>query len=170
MVGRLRQGLRALFAWAQPVDFDLAASLLAPPLLALFRQMRRSEQLHSLNVLRTLQGWGYADPPLLVAALLHDVGKSRTPFHLWDRVLVVLVRAAAPRFAYRLGQGRLSGLARPFVISYRHPAWSADMVAAAGADSVTVALIREHARYLDSEPRNDHERLLTALQDADNAN
>src|SRR5262245_53175210 len=101
---RLRQGIRALLAWARPVNFDRASNVLSPELLSLFRQMRRSEQQHSLNVLRTLQGWGYNDPALLTAALLHDVGKTRAPFHLWDRVLVVLTRAAAPALATRLGQ------------------------------------------------------------------
>src|SRR5512140_1672868 len=105
MVARLRQGLRALFAWASRVDYDLASCYLSPSQLALFRRMRRSEQLHSLNVLRTLQGRGYDDPHLMVAALLHDVGKSRAAFHLWDRVVVVLVRAVAPQVARQWGQG-----------------------------------------------------------------
>ena len=170
MIGRIRQGLRALFAWAMPVDFALAALVLSPSLMALFRRMRRSEQLHSLNVLRTLRGWGYTESSLLAAALLHDVGKSRAPFHLWDRVLVVLVKEAAPAVAYRLGRGTVSGLARPFAISYQHPGWSAEMVAEAGADAATVALIAEHARPLKHAPENEHERLLMALQAADNAN
>ena len=52
-----------------------------------FRRMRRSEQQHSINVLRMLQARGYSDSALMVAALLHDVGKTRAAYHLWDRVL-----------------------------------------------------------------------------------
>jgi len=82
--------------------------------------MRRSEQQHSLNVLRTLRGWGYDDPSLMTAALLHDVGKSRYPFYLWDRTIVVLVKAAAPSLAKRWGSGSPTGLRRPFAVSFQH--------------------------------------------------
>src|SRR5260221_9787641 len=102
---RLRQGVRALFAWARPVDMALAATILSPELMTLFQQMRHSEQQHSLNVLRTLQAQEHNDPVLLAAALIHDMGKSQVAFHLWDRVLVVLVKAAAPDLAERWGQG-----------------------------------------------------------------
>jgi hypothetical protein len=169
-MSRFRQGIRALLSWTRLVNFDQAAKVLSPELLALFRQMRRSEQQHSLNVLRTLQGWGYDDPALLTAALLHDVGKSRAPFYLWDRVLVVLTRAASPALAIRLGRNSPNGLSRPFAVSLQHPAWSAEMVAAAGADPLVVELIGNHARHLDRPPQNPTEQLLSALQAADDAN
>ncbi len=168
---RVRQGLRALSAWARPVDDDLAAAVLSPPLLALFHRMRRSEQQHSLNVLRTLRGWGYGEPPLLVAALLHDVGKSRAPYHLWDRALVVMLKAVVPGWVRRWGeQGEPSGWRRPFAISLQHPQWSAELARAAGADPLSVELIARHQERLDHEPRTTIERLLVALQAADNAN
>src|SRR5688572_30885194 len=44
---RIRQGLQAIFAFAQPVELPLAAQYLTPELLSLFSQMRHSEQLHS---------------------------------------------------------------------------------------------------------------------------
>src|SRR5215213_6736056 len=96
-IQRLRQGIRALFAFTQPVDFDLAASYLTPAEMALFRQMRRSEQLHSLNVLRTVLAESaaaqqFVPPELAVAALLHDVGKSRYPLAVWQKTIAVLVR------------------------------------------------------------------------------
>jgi hypothetical protein len=131
-VMRLRQGLRALFAWVERVDEALAAEVLNPSLLALFRAMRRSERLHSLNVLRTLRAAGYDHPALLTAALLHDVGKSRAAYHLWDRVIVVLVSAVAPETARRWGAAETPrGWRRPFVIREQHARWGADMVAAA---------------------------------------
>jgi hypothetical protein len=147
-----------------------AAEVLSPPLLALFQQMRRSEQQHSLNVLRTLRGWGYDDPALLIAALLHDVGKTRYPFHLWDRTIVVLVKAAAPSLAKKLGQGKPTGLHRPFAVSFQHPQWSEEMVKTAGADPLAVALIEAHQQHLNGKPQNQMERLLVALQAADDAN
>jgi hypothetical protein len=170
-VMRVRQGLRALSAWARPVEDDLAAAVLSPPLLALFHRMRRSEQQHSLNVLRTLRGWGYGEAPLLVAALLHDVGKSRASYHLWDRVLVVLAKVAAPGWVRRWGeQGEPIGWRRPFAISLQHPQWGAELARAAGAEPLAVELIARHQERLDHEPRTTVERLLAALQAADNAN
>ena len=67
---RIGQGLRALTAYTRPVDIDLARAYLSPPLLALFAQMRRSEQQHSLCVLRALRAAGHTDPDLMTAALI----------------------------------------------------------------------------------------------------
>lgn len=172
MVGmRLRQGLRALSAWANPVDWDTASAVLSPAQLALFRRMRRSEQLHSLNVLRSLRANGYDEPALMLAALLHDVGKTRAAYHLWDRVLVVLAKAAVPGLVQNWGgTGEPVGWRRPFAISLQHPRWSADMVQAAGADPLAIALIERHQEHLEHPPQSKFERLLAALQSADDAN
>ena len=171
MITRIRQGLRALISPVRPVDLQLAESVLvSPALFDLFKRLRRSEQQHSLRVLRTLRGWGYDDQPLLTAALLHDVGKTRAAYHLWDRVLVVLVRAAAPWLAVRLGRAEPIGFRRPFAIAYRHPRWSAEMVRAAGADQMTIELIEKHDHHLDRAPDTEMEHLLVALQAADDAN
>ncbi len=170
IAARMRQGVRALFAWARPVDYEVAARVLSLPLMALFERMRRSEQQHSINVLRTLQARGYSDHSLMVAALLHDVGKTRAAYHLWDRVLVVLVKAAFPDLARRWGQGDPVGWRRPFAINLQHPKWSAEMVRSAGADPLAVLLIANHQHHLDHAPQSESERLLAALQAADDAN
>jgi len=170
-VARLRQGLRALSAWARPVDTALAEAVLTNPmLLALFHTMRRSEQQHSLNVLRTLQERGYDHPSLMVAALLHDVGKSRAPFHLWDRVIVVLAKAIVPDRVRRWGQAAPTGWRRPFAVSIQHPKWSAELAEKAGADPLAIELIARHADHLDHQPETLTEKLLAALQAADDAN
>lgn len=173
---RIRQGIRALLAWARPEDKALAASVLSPELMALFQTMRRSERLHSLNVLRGVQAQGQTDPALYVAALLHDVGKTRAPFFLWERVLVVLAKAAVPRLARRWGEHDATGKIglldwrRPFMINVQHPHWGAEMVEAAGAVPMAVALIDAHQRKLGHPPETEMERLLVALQAADDAN
>lgn len=179
---RFRQGIRALASPLRPVDDALAAQYLSPALLALFMRMRRSERQHSLRVLQTLYQRGQTDPALMQAALLHDVGKTRAPFFLWERVIVVLTKAAAPALARRLGFGELSGrkwpdlvnVRRPFLISYQHPRWSAEMVSAAGGDSRTVWLIAAHQDHDAQTAQDEFQReltpLLAALQAADDAN
>ncbi len=172
-VGRVRQGVRALSAWAKPVDHALVEATLAEPLRALFYRMRRSEQLHSLNVLRRVMAAGEAPTALRVAALLHDCGKARAPFSLPERVIVVLVKAAAPSLAKRWGAGdesRLRTWRRPFVLSAQHPAWGAAMAEAAGAEPLAVQLIAAHQTPLAAAGGDDSfRRLLAALQAADDA-
>jgi hypothetical protein len=172
IVSRVRQGLLALTAFARPVDEALVASVLSPRLRDLFYTMRRSEQQHSINVLRTLRRWGYDNPSLMVAALLHDVGKTRAAYHLWDRVLVVLLRSVAPwrvaRWGYEVEEP--VGWRRPFVINLQHPRWSAQFAQQAGADPLAVELIARHQRKLRRDAETPTETLLVALQAADNAN
>ena len=150
---RLRQGLNALLAFAQPVDRAQAARHLTPALQQCFTRLRRSEQLHSLRVLRALQAESAVGPDLAVAALLHDVGKTRWPFPLWQRVLVVVVPALAPTLAKRLARGRETDLlARPFLLCEQHPAWGARMARAAGASERTAWLIENHAGGAGDDP------------------
>lgn len=170
-LSRFQQGIRALTAWARPVDMALVESVLSPAEVALFRRLRRSEQLHSIRVLRAVMAAGETTPALLVAALLHDVGKTVAPFTLPDRVLVVLARKFMPQAFTRWGQdAEPRGWRRPFAISLRHPEWSAEMLAAAGSDPLAVALARRHADPLADPPHDETERLLAVLRAADDAN
>ncbi len=168
---RLRQGLRALFAFALPVDLALARRYLDAAQLALFRRMRRGEQLHSLNVLRGVLAQGETPPDLAVAALLHDVGKSRYPLRLWQKTGAVLVRACAPPLFARLSRGDpRRWWQRAFVVYVQHPAWSAELLAETAASASAVWLVAHHQD--DAERWRDHEcyLLLKRLQRADDAN
>jgi hypothetical protein len=166
---RLRQGLRGLLAFAQPVDFAAAQAILSPELMRLFRRMRRGEQTHSLRVMASLRGQGHREADLLAAALLHDCGKSRYPFSLFERTLVVVMRRLAPETYHRLASSDPAGFARPFVIAAQHPEWSAEDMAAAGASARAVELARRHQAKVDN-PRTETDRLLMALQAADDEN
>ncbi len=161
---RLRQGLRALVAFARPVDEALAAQQLTPALLDRFRQMRRSEQQHSLRVLRALLDEGGVSPALATAALLHDVGKTCYPMSLWQRSLPVLVKAFSPAHLQRLSAGDpRSRWARGFVVYVYHPAWSAEIIAAGGGAADAVWLAAHHAddagAWRDHPLHNDLKRL-----------
>lgn len=170
-VYRIQQGLRALFAFSQPVDEALAAQYLSLPLMTCFWQMRRSEQLHSLHVLRTIRAQGSMPDDLAVAALLHDAGKSRYPFPVWQKTLVVLVKAISPETFRRLSCGDEANLfQRPFVLSQQHPGWSAHMARAAGASDCAVWLIEHHADSPEQWSEHRWGDLLERLRAADDAN
>ncbi|MEP7290854.1 MAG: HD domain-containing protein [Chloroflexota bacterium] len=175
-IQRLRQGLRALFAFSRPVDLALAEKFLTPEQLALFRRMRRGEQLHSLNVLRTVVAQSSevsvtTPPELATAALLHDVGKSRYPLRLWQKTIAVLVRAFAPATFKRLSKGDPRRMIqRPFVVYVRHPVWSAELLAECNASPAAIWLVAHHANDADKLPVSDLIPLLKRLQHADDAN
>jgi putative nucleotidyltransferase with HDIG domain len=156
--------------WVRQPDRSRAALYLTPALLALFDAFRPAEAQHSLYVLETLLHMGESNPSLLMAALLHDIGKTRYPYTLPERVIVVLTRKFFPTLAKRWGAGDPQTWRRPFVISQQHPAWSAEMVAQAGADPLTIELIAAHQRKMDHAPQDETERLLAALQAADDEN
>jgi len=168
---RIRQGLRAVFAFSQPVELPLAAQYLPPELLALFREMRRSEQLHSLNVLRDVLEQGKTPRDLAVAALLHDVGKIRYPLRTWQKTIAVLTRAIAPRLFKQWSKGDPANLwLRPYVVYVQHPAWGAELIQAAGASEAATWLVAHHQDSAVQWKHHPLAPLLGRLQQADDAN
>lgn len=171
MVYRLQQGVRALLAFSQPVDWVLAERYLSPSLIALFRQMDRGEQLHSLAVLRDVLVQGDTPLDLAVTALLHDVGKSRYPISVWQKTLAVIVRALLPNTYTRWSKGSPLNLwQRPFVVYEQHPQWSADLLRAAGASETACWLAAHHASLPETAPSPAHLEWLKRLQQADDEN
>lgn len=159
---RTRQFKLAFLGPCHPIPTETLTPYLAPSLLTLFRRMTLSEQAHSFAVLRRLQAVGSTDPDLLVAALLHDIGKTLSPLSIPDRIFIVLVKRFLPRQAQRWGQGKPNGLRRPFVTAACHPTWGAELARESGASHRTCDLIRRHQ---DPPPADDP--LLLALQSAD---
>jgi hypothetical protein len=168
MLYRTSQFWHALKAAPAAEDLQRLRGTLAPPLLALFLQQQASEQAHSLQVFNRLLEAGETDPDLLPAALLHDVGKSRHPLRVWERVLIVLGQALMPGWVDRLGAGKAHGWKRLFAVARQHPAWGAQMVEAAGASPLTVELVRRHQERLAAPPASAADRLLSLLQKFDN--
>ncbi len=171
VVYRLQQGARALFAFSQSVDWALAERYLSPSLMALFRQMDRGEQLHSLAVLRDVLAQGDTPNDLAVAALLHDVGKSRYPISIWQKTLVVMVRALVPSAYKHWSNGSPLNLwQRPFVVYEQHPLWSAELLRAAGASETACWLAAHHATSLATATTPAQLEWLKRLQQADDEN
>lgn len=136
----------------------------------LFRQLSLSDQWHSVRVMQTLQAAGHNDADLLVAALLHDVGKTKLRLTLWDRTLIVLLSFLLPRKVVEWGQGNGRDWRRPFVVKARHPEWSAAMAAAVGCSPLSVSLMRRHQDTLPAAAVTPEDRLLRVLQWADDQN
>ncbi|MGC9356456.1 MAG: HD domain-containing protein [Anaerolineae bacterium] len=158
---RVTQFLFTLLASLSQPDVAYAKKHLAPPRVSLFLSMPRAEQHHGIAIARALEMQGYRSPHLLAAALLHDVGKTRAPLRIWDRVLVVLGEHFFPERAEAWSRGEPRGLRRGFVVRRKHPAWGADLTEETGASPRTVHLIRNH----HLPPKDDEE--LKALQAVD---
>ena len=141
---RVAQFFTTFWTSFRPVDVAYAARYLDPALLRLFRRMSRAEQHHGIAICRTLEARGHSDPDLLVAALLHDVGKIQAPPRLWDRVIAVLGEHFAPQRVARWSVGKPCGLRRGFVVRRMHAEWGAALAEQAGATPRAVALIRRH--------------------------
>jgi putative nucleotidyltransferase with HDIG domain len=148
--------------------------------MELFQRMQLCEQAHSLQVYKTLaqqqaqaaeEGW----EDLLVAALLHDVGKNRLPLRLWERVEIVLARTLLPEKSRAWGaipdgavDGKSLGWRKPFVAAAHHAEWGAEMAAEVGASPLAASLIRRHQEAAGPGSTVLEERLLAQLQAADN--
>jgi len=166
---RSRQFFHALFGPQTNVDVSALRPYLSAAQIVLFRRLQPSEQTHAVGVLERLKAAGHAEPELLSAALLHDIGKILSPLALWERVLIVLGRHFFPAAVRRWGQGTPKGLRHAFVVAEQHPTWGADLAAQAGASARTVDLIGRHQESLAGAPISRTERLLAALQQADDS-
>jgi len=181
---RTRQFWQALKSSPRPGDLELAQATLTPAQMELFRTMQPSEQAHSLQVCKELLSVTDKDHlpqqgDLLVAALLHDVGKSRRPLSVYERVMIVLGHALFPDIVNRWGGEdvkidddnrdvtRLTWLKIPFVVAEQHPSWGASLAAEAGVSPLTASLIRHHQNFSPQNPVTLEEQLLKRLQAAD---
>lgn len=183
---RVRQFWDALSAVPEPEEIESIRAYLLPAQMELFLSMPASDQAHSLRVFKIIQVrsafvHGDARTDLLVAALLHDVGKSRYPLHVWERVTIVLAKRFIPEQVRRWGElnhnpekraenGDLKlGWRKAFIIAEQHPGWGAEMAAAAGASRLAVELIRRHQENLAGDNGSMEDILLRHFQLVDNS-
>jgi putative nucleotidyltransferase with HDIG domain len=168
---RAHQFFQALTARPSPEDLEKVENVLSPALLKLFFQLQASEQSHSIEVFQKLREENEKNDDLLVAALLHDIGKSCHPLSLWERIIIVLGKTMFPEKVSEWGRAEISGWKRPFVVAEQHAEWGAEMAKNAGASEMTVMLIRRHQDQIKdtlAEKLSLEEELLYRLQIMDN--
>jgi putative nucleotidyltransferase with HDIG domain len=167
---RSRQFRHALLSSSKPVSSESLLPHLTPDQLSLFHRMQPSEQAHAYQIFKALETAGQIDPDLLTAALLHDVGKNRYPLSMLDRIMIVLGKRLLRGTVKRWAAMTPNRLNQPFAVAEQHAEWGADMASQVSASSRTVELIRHHhdpdLRNLDQQTQ----RLLAALQAADDEN
>jgi len=173
---RVRQFWHLLTAIPNPEDLVRMRQILTKDLQLLFLRQHASEQTHSLEILSQLLEQGEIQHDLLVAALIHDIGKIHHPLNTWERVEIVLGRALFPKQAKAWGNEKPQGWKRPFVIAEQHSLWGAKMAAQAGASPLTTTIIRRHHEVLKlnsaedklSDPLSYEDQLILKLQVLDN--
>jgi putative nucleotidyltransferase with HDIG domain len=146
------------------------ATILSPAELVLFHKQVASDRVHGYRVLRTLQQAGEQDARLLAAALLHDVGKSRTKMTVVDRVLGAVGERLFPEHTTNWGKNEQGRWRRPFVIRRQHAQWGATLAREAGSNPTTVRLIRHHQDPASVLDNLEDRQLLERLKWADNQN
>lgn len=174
---RVKQFLWAVASlWDRPGEkqLDAARNWLPEGGWFIFLSMPAVDQAHALKVLEAAQTAGFHDPALAQAALLHDAAKRLGGVTLFHRVAVVLIKAFAPAQWERLNQRRAPARRSPLYPLWahaNHPLTGAQLAAEAGCLPEAVELIRRHQDPLpDEAQRTEQDRLLAALQQADDDN
>lgn len=165
-IPRLRQGVSGFFS-RLPSDRDLIlAEALSPEAQAAFRLLSTYDQRHLCTVYRTLRRTAPDDPDLLIAGLLHDLGKAAHSgrVRLVDRVAAVLLRRLLPRAYGRLTRYPASGWRLGLALTEHHPVLGADWARELGCSERVCWLIAHHAdRPLPDDPAL---RLLNAADES----
>ncbi len=174
IIYRARQFWRTVFLKTDLLDLTEARERLSPSQWALFDQLQPAEKAHALRMLRALLEGGENQPDLLLAALLHDVGKLRYQLNPIERVMVVAAQAIIPRTAQHWGATpaagweALPGWRKAFVVSEHHAEWGAQLAHQAGVSPLAEALIRRHHNPAIDQVGEIETRLLHALWVVDN--
>jgi len=132
--------------------------------------MSDPDQSHGIRVFQTLVDQGEENSDLLMAALLHDVGKSQNSLRAWERSLVVVTNQILPNQVLNWGQGEPRGWRKPFVVALQHPEWGAALVQQEGGSETLVTLIRYHQEHALPSIRKNVQELIKRLQAADGMN
>jgi hypothetical protein len=171
---RMRQFWRMVSVKAGPIELKQVAVVLSPEQMALFIQLQPGEKFHAMTMFRRLIEQGEKQPDLLVAALLHDVGKLHYRLNPLERAMVVMVHVIMPGQVRQLGRlapnewESLPGWRKAFIVAEQHAGWGAEMAHLAGVSALTETLIREHHHPNLHKTGDAEDSLLNKLWIVDN--
>lgn len=144
---RLQQGVTALRSTSLPADLDaVIATLLTNDQAVAFRQLPAYDQAHLFRVYQRLVAAGERDREVLIAALLHDIGKTMPParVRLPDRVARVILQRCAPLLLVRLARMPAPWWRTGLALAVHHPRIGARMAATLGCTPRVCWLIEHH--------------------------
>ncbi|MHB9034135.1 MAG: hypothetical protein ACYC6L_13935 [Anaerolineae bacterium] len=163
---RIKQGWRQLTVLRRDDVLQQAQAVLSSAAFSQFQRLSPADQLHAVNVYRSLVSSGFNTPDLAQAALLHDVGKAGAKITLFHRTAVVLLRRFAPLTLQRLSSSQTSWR-RPFFILVHHSQIGASLARACGCSTRTMWLIEHHDLRPPVRTAMIEDSELQALQAAD---
>jgi hypothetical protein len=143
---RIQQGVLALRPRVPAIRDGVLAEWLTPTQAAAFRGLPKHDQAHLLRVYQALVAQGVTDADLLVAGLLHDLGKS-SPYgsvRLIDRVTKVMIARIMPGLLARLTRAPAPWYRYGLWLAAHHPRLGAERAAALGCTPRTCWLIAHH--------------------------
>ena len=148
MFYRVQQFIHTIFPHIASSEITWALQNLPTEACPLFLKQSRSEQRHALDVAQSLMNEKStltlsSFENLLIAALLHDCGKSKVPIRLWHRVFIVLMQKMPHSIWSYLERGD-SVFATPLKTASQHALWGGNLAKRAGLNPVICLLIQEH--------------------------
>lgn len=161
MFYRVRQFYQAFFPQITSKDLLLVHSFLPEAAVPLFKSQSLADQRHALDVAFDLKHIPNnqnlnQNRNLIIAALLHDCGKTCYPLKIWQRVYIVLCARLPKNIQeFLLDLDYLRPFSMPLRLASEHPYWGADLAYEAGLNDEVVQLIRRH-----HTPHSDLEKLL----------
>jgi HD-GYP domain-containing protein (c-di-GMP phosphodiesterase class II) len=132
------------------LEIEWAAKTLPASAFSLFRKQALPEQSHALAVIKSLKkarksldlnSEEYEN--LIIAALLHDCGKSLVKLHLWQKILIVLINAC-PLQINKYIEAKPGFLTLTINIAHQHAKWGESLAKEAGLNQQICLLIRQH--------------------------
>lgn len=127
-----------------PQEVEWVYLYLSEEEIDLWERMSPADRRHGVGVAREVEeSLGSSEPPIIVAALLHDVGKVTSGFGTLARVLVTLVGAVTAPSRHQHWEVR-SGLFGRLGRYLRHSEQGAALLHAAKSDPVVVTWAAEH--------------------------
>ena len=165
-LNRLRQGLIALRPEPPAQREVLLSRFLTAEQAAVFHRLSIFYQSHLCRVCERLLAQGEQDRDLLVAALLHDVGKigDTGTVLLPHRVARVVLRRLSPSLLARLARLPANRWRAGFALAVHHPALGAEKARQLGCSERTCWLIAHHEDK--PAPHDDQLRRLIAADHA----